>query len=324
MVAGELDAKGRRKRTTPVSTGKRITLQPADLRWLQKLHEHGPLPSSFLIAYTKESRQSDKRSTERLTDLFNEDETKHGGRYLDRPPQQFRTIDSRYNQLVYDLAPAGRRALQEAGQWKDGVVSSSGPWLHRFMVSCTTASVELATLLRDDVSYIPQHRILVRAGTELRYPVAFTDPGTGRAIEKDLIPDAVFGLQYQTPEGRRFRFFAVECDRATEPTTTGDWGRKSWLRSLLQYRTYIAGGRYRDHLRLTAPMLVLNVVTDEKRLSKLITATEKEAGDGGNAYLLFRCCDAFGPVFRPPSPLYDLLDEPWPRAGREPFKIDTA
>ena len=71
-------------------------------------------------------------------------------------------------------------------------------------------------------------------------------------------------------------------------------------------------------------MLVLNVVTDEKRLAKMINLTEKEAGNSGNAYLLFRCCDGFGPVFRPPSPLYELLDQPWQRAGREAFRIDRA
>ncbi len=109
MVTSERDSLGRRKRTTPISTGKRITPQEADLLWFQKLYEHGPLPSSFLIAYAEQLRRSTKRSTERLTDLFNEDETKHGGRYLTRPPQQFRTIDSRYNQLVYTLPPQERK-----------------------------------------------------------------------------------------------------------------------------------------------------------------------------------------------------------------------
>ena len=97
------DSLGRRNRTQAQSTGKRIALQPADLTWFAKLAQHGPLPSSFLLAYTKQARQSDKRSLERLTDLFNEANTAHGGAYLTRPPQQFKTLDSRYNQLVYCL-----------------------------------------------------------------------------------------------------------------------------------------------------------------------------------------------------------------------------
>ena len=98
-----LDALGRRTRLQPTTTGKSITLQPADLLWFQKLYEHGPLPSSFLLTYSQDLRLSQKRATERLTDLFNEETTKHGGRYLERPAQQFRTLDSRYNQLVYGL-----------------------------------------------------------------------------------------------------------------------------------------------------------------------------------------------------------------------------
>jgi hypothetical protein len=97
------DTLGRRSRLIAQSTGKRVTPKERDLLWFQKLREHGPLPSSFLLDYAKNSHRSEKRAKERLTDLFNEDNTPHGGPYLSRPPQQFRTIDSRYNQLVYDL-----------------------------------------------------------------------------------------------------------------------------------------------------------------------------------------------------------------------------
>ena len=317
-----LDALGRRQRTRPTSTGKRVTPQEADLVWFSKLQEHGPLPSSYLLAYTAEMRKSQKRAADRLTDLFNEEETKHGGRYLERPPQQFRTIDSRYNQLVYDLAPAARKALTEADQAIAASTKPSGPWLHRFMVSCVTASIELSTQGRPDITYIPQHQILKRADAELRYPVVFTEPGSGQTITKDLIPDAVFGLQYHTPGGSRFRFFALECDRATEPATTTNFNRKSWLRNLLQYREYVGNAQYKKHLNLTAPMLVLNVTTDEKRLQKMVAVTEGEVGESGNSFLLFRHTPGFGPVFKPPSPLTDLLGSSWQRAKQSLFRID--
>ena len=320
MVAGDVDARGRRSRTTPISTGKHITPQETDLAWFAKLAEHGPLPSSFLLAYTKRARKSEKRATERLTDLFHEAETKHGGPYLTRPPQQFRTIDSRYNQLVYDLTPAGMRALVAAKGDAAPRRKRTGPWLHTLMVACVTASIELATLERDDLSYIPEARILDRAETELRHPVTIRSPDGSGTITKDLIPDALFGLEYHTPEGSRFRFFAVECDRATEPATTSNFNRKSWLRSLRQYQAYVAGGLYRDHLRLTAPLLVLNVTTDERRLASMIRVTAKEAG--APAYVLFQTWSDFGPVFRPPLPFIGLLSDPWDRAGRNSLPID--
>ncbi|MEM7667901.1 MAG: replication-relaxation family protein [Pseudomonadota bacterium] len=311
------DRLGRRPRTEPTSTGKRITLQPGDLIWLRKLAEHGPLPSSYLLAFTRHLRRSEKRAQERLTDLFHEAETPHGGRYLERPPQQFRTIDSRYNQLVYDLAPVGRRALL-AAERRITPASTAGPWLHRHMVACTTASIELAALARPDLSFIPGREILARATTELRYPVSILDDGGG-SITKHLIPDALFGLSYHTPEGDRFRFFVVECDRATEPATSGNWNRKSWRRSLRQYQAYISGGAYRDHLRLTAPLLVLNVCTVASRMAKLIDGSERALGPV--SYQLFQTWESFGPVWRPPQPNPDLLNAPWRRAGRSDLLI---
>lgn len=312
------DTLGRRRRATPSSTGKRLTLQPADLIWLERLVEHGPLPSSYLLAFTRHLRRSDKRATERLTDLFNEDSTQHGGHYLVRPPQQFRTIDSRYNQLVYDLGEAGQRALAERGLATTG--SNQGcPWLHRLMVACVTASIELGAEARPDLSYIPGSIILARATAPLRYPIANIDPETKARRSQDLVPDALFGLTYHTPQGDRYRFFVTECDRATEPLTGANGRRKSWQRALRHYQAYIARGAYKTHLKLTAPLLVLNVTSDPMRQIKMIALTERE--QGACSYQLFQAWDAFGPLWRPPSPHPGLIEQPWQRAGQRGLEI---
>ena len=315
------DRLGRRNRLHAQSTGKRVTPQERDSLWFAKLAEHGPLPSSFLLAYARDTHRSDKRARERLTDLFNEDNTPDGGPYLTRPPQQFRTLDSRYNQLVYDLAPAGERALARLGQDNSARPAPSGPWLHRFMTSCITASIELATLARDDLSYIPQSEILRRADAELRCPVEIADPVSGYRYTKDLIPDAVFGLRYHTAEGGRFRFFAVEADRATEPATSSNWNRKSFERNLVQYEAYVAGGAYREHLNLTAPLLVLNMLSDGQRAQRMIEFTAKRYPQG-NAFMLFQAWEDFGPVFRPPGPKLALLSGLWERSGLPSFSMD--
>jgi len=320
MNSGSLD-NDRRSRLRATSTGKRITPTERDLLWLRKLAEHGPLPSSFLLAFSQGSHASDKRARERLTDLFHEDNTPDGGSYLVRPPQQFRTLDSRYNQLVYDLTPASWQALERSGMDTSKHPAPSGPWLHRFMTSCVTASIELATLGRDDLTYIPQSEILARAGADLRYPVTITDPETKWTGEKVLIPDAVFGLRYHTENGNRFRFFTVEADRATEPTTSSNWNRKSFERNLLQYEDYVAGGAYRDHLGLTAPLLVLNVLSDEQRAQRMVDFVAKRYPKG-NAFMLFQAWEDFGPVFRPPEPGPALLMGDWNRSGLPVFDID--
>jgi hypothetical protein len=315
------DRIGRRNRLKPISTGKRATPQERDLLWFAKLAEHGPLPSSFLLEYAKHTHKSEKRARERLTDLFNEDNTPHGGPYLTRPPQQFRTIDSRYNQIVYDLAPAALAALRIQGLSIRPV--RSGPWLHSFMVSCITASIELACLDPDDIVYIPQSAILARADAELRCPTKVTDPKASTTYTKDLLPDAVFGLEYRTSQGSRFRFFAVEADRATEPATSSNFHRKSFERHLLQYQDYIERGGYREHLRLTAPMLVLNVTSAPKRMERMLKVTGK-LFPHGNSYQLFQVWEDFGPVWRPPAPEADLLEKDWHRAGLPVIAIGSA
>lgn len=304
----KLDTLGRRCRTKPAPTGKRITPQPRDILWFEKLAEHGPLPSSFLLAFAKNTHRSEKRAKERLTDLFNEDRTPHKGAYLTRPAQQFRTLDARYNQLVYDLSQASAAALRKSGSAIRP--ARSGPWQHSFMVSCITASIELACLERDDLNYIPQSKILERAETCLRWPTEICDPDSGATYEKDLLPDAVFGLEYLKPAGRRYRFYALEADRATEPLRSAEIHRKSFRRHLLQYEDYIEGGGYREHLNLTAPMMVLNVTTSNVRAQRMLTLTEELFPDG-NSYQLFQVWDAFGSDFAPPQPNPLLTAKSW-------------
>ena len=190
------------------------------------------------------------------------------------------------------------------------------------MVACVTASIELATLGRSDISYIAQHRILARAGTELRHAVTIDDPVSRRRLTKDLIPDAVFGLEHHTPAGSRFRFFALECDRATEPATSSNVNRKSWQRSLLQYRDYVGRHRYRAHLQLTAPLLLLNVTSAPRRQQKMLEVAEEVLDAGERAWLLFQTCPEFARVFRPPPPMPQLLEGAWSRPGCDPFRID--
>ena len=125
------DSLGRRSRMKPHSTGKRIRLTDRDLLWMQKIHEHGPLSTSELLAFSDEGKQNKGRAQNRLTDLFNEDNNAHGSAYLDRPPQQFQTIDARYNELIYTLTKAGEVALKEAGLWSDWVHRPGGPFWHQ-------------------------------------------------------------------------------------------------------------------------------------------------------------------------------------------------
>jgi len=314
------DQLGRRNRMKARATGKRVSLTERDWIWLKALHRHGPLPSSFLLEFVKPLQMNEKRAKERLRDLFHEDRTPNGGAYLIRPVQQFQTIDSRYNQLIYDLAPAAMQALKARQGWSGAAGAQGGPWWHKLMISCVTASIELATMQRCDLQFIPQARILDRAQTKLECAVECVDPKSGRLVKKVLKPDALFGLEYQSSGRSRFRFFIVEADRATEPLTASDFNRKSAEKQGTLYQAYVETGVYREHLKLTSPLLVLNVVSQAKRMDSILELAHRKFG--GQNYQLFQVWSEFASPARPPSPNFNLFTQSWNRPGMPPVLID--
>lgn len=316
QYAGRRDALGRRSRTNRHATGKRMSLRPCDLLWFEKLHHHGPLPTSYLLAFVQHLRADKGRALKRLADLF------HEGGYLTRPRQQFDTIDARFNQLVYDLDESALVALREAGMRSDYAQRPYGSWKHECMVSCITASIELATLATPHLTYIPQHRILERADVPLRARVPFQDPATKRQECRELIPDAMFGIEYKVGSSARYRFFLVEADRNTEPNRSRRVDRKSTLRSVLQYREFIGRGRYKEHFSLTSGMSVLTVTTSRARMENMMALVSEIAPSGGNSYMLFQSVPAFGQYFKPPVPMTHMLSSPWQRAGHAVARID--
>lgn len=311
------DCAGRRRRDRRSPTGMQLGLTERDLLWLEKLHRHGPLASTFLLAYSRSTHRSDGRAKDRLTHLYHE-AGKHGGAYLERPWQQFATQGARYHDLVYDITDAGLRALKDAGRLREHVPVPSGPWVHRYMTAAITASIELAALQTESIQFIFGDVILERAQAPLRFPVAVA------GVTSNLIPDALFGLEYAEGERKLYRFFIVEADRGTEPATANAsrHRRKTYERTVHQYREFVGKGQYRQALRLTAGMVVLNVTTSEARLQNLIELTAKLSAGGRNSYMLFAALPALGRAFRPVDVLDHLLTTPWRRAGLSGFRID--
>jgi hypothetical protein len=189
------------------------------------------------------------------------------------------------------------------------------------MAAAITASIELATLKTDGVRYIFQDEILSRVDTTLSFPVTITVNGT--TTTKQLIPDGLFGLEYTQGDKRSYRFFLVEADRSTEPGAASSLNRKSYLRTILQYRQFVGKGEYKDALGLTAGLLSLHVTTSELRLRNLLDLTAKHSANGTNNFMLYRAVPEFGKYFTTPDVLDTLFTEPWHRAGAQPFHIDS-
>lgn len=310
------DALGRRSRTKRQPTGKRISLRPRDLLWLEKLHHHGPLPTSYLYAFSRRLCGDEARTLKRLSDLF------HEGAYLKRPYQQFETIDARFNQLVYDLDEHGEALLQHEGLWSEYAPRPYGPWKHRCMTACITASLELGARTIEHLRYIPQHQILERAGVGMRVPITYENPQTSKTETRDLIPDALCGIEYQKQGQRSYRFFVIEADRSTEPHRSHRFDRKSYRRTIMQYREFVGGKRYQNHFNLKAGMLVLTVTTNARHMHNMIDLVTEIAPSGQNSFMLFQTAREFGRFFKPPQPLISLITGPWARAGHGSLHLD--
>ena len=69
------------------------------------------------------------------------------------------------------------------------------------MVACITASIELATKQDPNLRFISEQEILTRSPNktlEIPCSISYTNQRTGKrqSLEKLLIPDAIFGIEY--------------------------------------------------------------------------------------------------------------------------------
>lgn len=320
-----MDALARRLRFGRSSSGKRIELTDADILTFQVLQRHGPLPSTYIHEFTKKLRRNEGKTKERLGHLFHEDNTAHGGPYLDRPWQQWQSVNARYQPAVSENTPLAEQVLRERGLLADpGKPEPRAQFQHRLMVACITASIELA--IRDDptLTFISQQEILDRSPNKtIEVPcfISYTNPRTGKrqTLEKPLIPDAVFGIRYQAAG---YRFFMLEADRNHEPIRRADLEETSYLRKLLQYREVIQGKLYKQHFGMTAGMLVLNVTTNFQHMHNIQGLVEELTNEKGSSYLLFKTMPQFGKYLQIPPVVRELLTEPWHRGRIEPMLIN--
>ena len=297
------DSLGRRKRISPYSTGKRVIPTERALLMMEKLHRHGPLSTPFLVEFAGQKFSSRNRTLERLTDLFNEDNTPHQGRYLDRPHQQFATLDARYHDLMYDVLPPAVEALKDTERFfLNTPETSSLKWKHDAFCAAITASVDLAAAQHpEQYEYIFHDEIVSRIG-KFEFPI-------GSYL---LRPDRAFGIRYK-PSGQA-RIFLIEADCATEPLT-GPAKRKTQERTLAHYKTFIQDREYHRYFPHGTRLMLLYVFSSKNRMHNVMQMA------GNNTYVLFQSWSAFSKYFIPPKPRHDLFTHGWLRAGNSEFFI---
>jgi hypothetical protein len=316
------------------STGKGIELTERDIEIFWLLTRYRYLRSSHLHALV--GGKSQKRFIERLGDLY------HEGGYLNRPQQQWQTINARYRPAVYELGDAGERVLKQHGLAGENASSLTGKsrlgavrqYHHELMICDIIASIEIGVRADPKLRFVSWQEILENpkmpertriSANPLAIPasVSYTCPRTKNTSRYDqpLIPDALFGIEYTAKGQKGYRFFALEADRNTEPASRGTLQQSSYLRKILQYREIAARGTYMTHWGLPN-LLVLNVTTNEQHMKNVMHIIEELSDGKGSTYLLFKTMPSLASVERAPLPTPDMLTSAWPRIGHALFFID--
>jgi hypothetical protein len=301
----------RRSRMSRAGVGKRIELSPRDLELLKLLGRYRYLRSNFLYAFL--GGASEKRFKERLGHLY------HDGGYINRPSQQWEFANCRYMPAVYELDRAGERILREYGSDSPSSFLSAGrcgkpsrQFTHTLMVSEILASIELAVRAVPHLRFISPQEVIARAPDQARK--------AGNPLEMavsggKLIPDGLFGIEYGS---KAYRFFALEADRNTMPSTRSDLRQSSFLRKLVAYRTLAAEKLHKSHWGIPN-LLVLTVTTSDAHMRTLMSGLEGLTVS--STIFLFKAMPALGNVLHAACPCSTLLTEPWERVGNDPISL---
>jgi len=271
--------------------GVRVTNR--ELRWFKHIERHGPQNSQTLFELTRDTHRCKDTALRQMQKL-------RAGGYLMLPHQQRATERAEFNPYIYDLTRTARDHLINVGE-DEPTIRPIGHWWHAYTVAQVTSGIDIAAA-RAGVRYIPAHEILAIKGAELAIPI-------GRSR---LIPDQLFALDY----GGAFRAFALEVDRGTEPKTSPA-NRKSWARSIDQYRHVIEQQLYRSHYGLNANLLVLWVLSSPSSQARFLEMLENLPRQIAAAFLVTSIPESdvsanVGAVWT------GLFENPWARANESP------
>lgn len=276
---------------------QRITkLTNRELLWLKHIERHGPQSSLYLYELTKDTHRCKDTALRQMQKL-------RAAGYLRLPRQQRATEHANFNAFIYDLTPKSRGYLFDRGI-EEPTFAPQGHWVHAYMTSCVSSSIDIAAA-RDGVRYIPAHNILAINGATLAIPIG----------QQKLIPDQLFALDY----GEKFRAFALEVDRGTEPKTTHA-KRKSIQNSINLYCKMIERQVYKSHYGLKAPLLVLWVFSSKTNEAQFLEML-KDLPESVRLHFLTQSVDGFHQTFRPPKILEDLYTGNWSRSCSAPGKM---
>lgn len=265
-----------------------------ELRWLKHIERHGPQASTYLHELTQVTHRCKDTALRALQKL-------RAAGLLTLPSQQRNVERAEFNPYVYDLSNRGFECLEDLDM-REHALRPTGHWWHGYTTSCVTSSIDI-TATRRGLRYIPGQVILAKKNAPLAMPTS----------QGKLIPDQLFALDY----GGRFRAFALEVDRGTEPKTSPA-ARKSYQKSIAQYAEVIGADRHKQHYGLKANLLVLWVFSNPGNMKRFLQLVEAMPPRVKKAIL----CQTLPPALLHKAVSQDLLLQTWQRASEDPVLID--
>jgi len=282
-----------------IAVQERVCPTNREVRWLKHIARHGPQSSAYLYELTKDTHRCKDTALRQMQKL-------RAAGYLHLPRQQRATEHANFNAFIYALTPKAQEYLFDEGL-SEQAITPTGHWVHGYMTSCVTSSIDIVAA-RDNVRYIPAHKILAIKNAPIAIPID----------GQNLIPDQLFALDY----GGSFRAFALEVDRGTEPKSTTA-KRKSYAKSIELYRKLIEHQIHKSHYGLKAPLLVLWVFSSRANEVRFLEMLKDVPGPI-REHFLTQSIEGFHQTFRPPSLLLDVYCGRWRRATATSACINKA
>ena len=133
-------------------------------------------------------------------------------------------------------------------------------------------------------------------------------------------PDSAFMMI----NGDKARLVFIEVDRGNEQKSWADSNKKTIAKSIRQYRKIIAGGMYKEKLKLPQNVgaLLLFITVSPGKQKNIVKEVARAFDDVGGKcnFILLSNIPEFGAIFHPPK-LLDILGRKWERSGFPEFSL---
>lgn len=264
----------RARRFVRASTIAPIRLTKRDLDIIRLVHRHRFLRSTHITSLILGSKQQILR---RLQLLYH-----HG--YLERPRQQIEYFHrGGSHAMVYGITDKGAALLTQERteaaskpRWSDKNRYIGRTYLeHALFVSDFMVALEIACLNSGNVRLLSETELAPSTGV-FKWKVK-----TNAGQKLSVIPDRVFGLEYENVSGQKNRaFFFLEADRGTMPVVRKRLSQTSFFRKLLAYEATWTQSIHTKRFGFDR-FRVVTITTSPKRIQSLVDGcAQLERGQG--------------------------------------------